>query len=343
MQSDHSQRPTLADVARKAGVSGKSVSRVVNGEAYVSAELKAKVDAAIAELGYVPDLAARSLAGARSFTISLLLDTNGQDYVIQLLEGAYEACKLNSYHLRIENLDATASNESLLERLDEVMRHSRLDGFILAPPFSDNTAIMDWLEERQVRFTRVAPCIERERSPCVFVDDAAAAGEIAQYLVSKGHRRIGLVNGSPRHGAAIARRTGFLDKIAEIAPDAELVEATGNFRFEDGIDAGKALLGAGNPPTAIFAANDRSAAGVMNACAQLGISVPDDVSLCGFDDSWLAKLVWPYLTTVRQPVSDLGREAARLLIEKDTGEGAPKQIMLGHSLIERDSVRSLDQ
>lgn len=335
-----SPRATMSDVARAAGVSEKSVSRVVNREPHVSPKLKAKVDAAIAQLGYVPDPAARSLAGSRSFTINMLLDTRGQHYAIKLIDGAYEACNGRGYHLRIESLDGRNYNSALLTRLEESLGNSRLDGFVVTPPFADNMAILDYLEDRQIRYTRVAPFEQRDRSPCVFIDDAAAAAEVADLLVRKGHRRIGLVNGIMGYGVTEARRKGFLDRIAEIAPDAEIIEADGSFIFEGGIEAGKELLDRSDRPTAIFAANDDSAVGVMSACVQLGLKVPFDVSVCGFDDNWAAKSVWPYLTTVHQPVSQLAAEAVRLLLEPARTEEKPRTL-LPHRLVERDTVRDL--
>ena len=334
-------RATMSDVARKAGVSEKSVSRVVNQEPHVSAKLKAKVDAAIAELGYVPDTAARSLAGARSFTISMLMDTRGGSYFVELIEGAYNACKQAGYHLRIENIDSLEDSGHWIDQLEEILRYSRLDGIILPPPFCDNSVVMDYLEQRQIPYSRVSPYVDRDRAPAAFMDDAAAAAEIADLLVSKGHRRFGLVNGLMPHGAAIARRKGFIDRIAQIAPDAQIVEAEGRFEFATGIAAGRELLSMADRPTAIFAVNDDSAAGVMTACAQLGIKVPDEVSICGFDDSWVAKSVWPYLTTVYQPVADLACQAALMLIggNKAAGDAAESnQLLLAHKLIERDSV-----
>lgn len=343
MPTDKNARATMLDVARKAGVSEKSVSRVVNREAHVSEKLKTKVEAAIAELGYIPDPAARSLAGARSFTISLLVDTRGPEYAIKLIEGAYRACKEAGYHLQIDNLDSSLETDALVAQLGESLRNTRLDGFVLTPPFSDMTAVMDFLEGQKIRFARVAPFRDRARSPCAFMDDAAAAAEVADLLIGAGHRRIGLVNGLLEHGSAISRRRGFIERVKWIAPDAEILEVEGNFQFKPGIEAGKKLLSLDNPPTAIFAANDSSAAGVMAACAQLGISIPDELSICGFDDIWVANAVWPYLTTVSQPVSELAESAMRLLLENGFDKEHSGQVLLAHKLIERDSVKKLTQ
>ena len=336
-----SPRATMLDVARRAGVSEKSVSRVVNREPHVSQNLREKVEAAIAELGYVPDPAARSLAGVRSFTIGLLLDSRGLHYSMKLMEGAYEACRSFGYHLQVENLDSKMDDAAQVARLENILRTSRLDGVIVTPLFADNPAMLDFLEQQGMPYARVAPFIDRDRAPAVFMDDAAAAGEVADLLVTNGHRRIGLVTGPPRHGAAIARRTGFMERIAMIAPDAVVTEANGYFRFKDGIAAGHELLDVADRPTAIFATNDDSAAGVMTACAQLGITIPDDVSICGFDDNLVAKSVWPYLTTVHQPIAELARQAAHLLLDRHAANRGPASVLLPHRLVERDTIRNL--
>ena len=331
----------MLDVARRAGVSEKSVSRVVNREPYVSQKLRDKVEAAIAELGYVPDPAARSLAGIRSFSIGLLLDTRGLHYAMKLMEGTYEACRSHGYHLQVENLDSKVDDAAQVARLDNILRTSRLDGVIVTPLFSDNPAVMDFLESQGMPYARVSPFVDRGRAPAVFMDDAAAAGEVADLLVRNGHRRIGLVTGSPRHGAATSRRAGFLDRMAIIAPDAIITEADGNFGFKEGIVAGRELLEVADRPTAIFATNDDSAAGVMTACAQLGLTVPDDVSICGFDDNFVAKMVWPYLTTVYQPIAELAQQAAHLLLDRHADTTKPANIQLQHRMVERDTIKNL--
>ena len=157
-------------------------------------------------------------------------------------------------------------------------------------------------------------------------------------FLALGHRRIGLVNGPPEHGAAISRRDGFLAKISELAPDIKVSQADGGFTFEGGIAAGRLLLSARRHPTAIFAANDDSAAGVMVACAEAGLKVPADVSVCGFDDSWVAKSVWPYLTTVHQPIEKMAHAAAGLLLDQNPAAPGKSLLRLDYHLVNRASV-----
>ncbi|MCX7285155.1 MAG: LacI family DNA-binding transcriptional regulator, partial [Novosphingobium sp.] len=137
---------TMEDVARLAGVSLKSVSRVINGEPHVSARLRSKVEAAIAELNYVPDTAARSLAGSRTFIIGLLFDNPSPNYTMNIQKGVYDACRANQYHLRIDNVDSTAPRDKYEAQLSALVRNSRCDGFVLTPPLSDDMLLLDFLD-----------------------------------------------------------------------------------------------------------------------------------------------------------------------------------------------------
>jgi LacI family transcriptional regulator len=311
-------RATMSEVAEAAGVSMKSVSRVINNEPNVSDKLRAKVLAAIKKLDYVPDFAARSLAGVRSFTIGILFNDYGDgfipSYYPKLQDGAYRACLANGYHLLVETL--ASESPDFAAQFRQALNTMRTDGFVLAPPFSDNEVVMELLETRGIPYARIAPAGDFDRSPYVAIDDRAAASEMAEHLWALGHRRLGFAAGHHDHHAAHARRQGFAETLARLGcPD--FAEAAAEFQFEMGIDAAKQLMALPEPPTAIFAANDDSAAGVMAGLAQLGLTVPDDVSVAGFDDSWIAQSVWPYLTTVHQPIAEMAHVAASMLILKN--------------------------
>lgn len=329
---------TMADVAKAAGVALKSVSRVINNEPHVSAQLREKVEAAIAALDYVPDTAARSLAGARSFTISVMFDNPSPNYTMKMLAGAYKACLQRQYHLRIDSVDTNADTPMLRAALEGIFRNARCDGFVLTPPISDDPRVLEELERHGARYARLAPLLDPARSLSVTIDDVGAAARVAELFHQYGHRRFGLVNGPSQHGAAHGRRRGFIERLQALDPGLTIAEANGGFTFEMGIHAGQALLSAPERPTAIFATNDDSAAGVMVACRQLGLSVPHDVSICGFDDSWVARTTWPYLTTVFQPIEAMAQEAALMLIDRRDGEQAKRHIQLSFELILRDSV-----
>ena len=310
--------PTIADVAKRAGVSLKSVSRVINKEPHVSPKLLAKVSAAIAELKYVPDPAARSLAGVRSFTIGVLFDNPSPNYTMKAITGAYRACVARGYHMRFDTLDSVGGSALLSSQLDAVVRNGRTDGFVLTPPLTDNREVLDYLERQNIRYVRIAPVIDPGRSPAISIDDAAAA--------------------APQHGAATPRRNGFVEKLKSISADIVIHEAKGDFLFESGIAAGEALLSCDPRPTAIFATNDVMAAGLLVACGRAGLTVPDAVSIVGFDDSWIATSVWPYLTTVHQPIEDMAAEAVELLL-KPSEPGAPcEERLLDYDFVRRDST-----
>lgn len=328
----------MSDVAREAGVSIKSVSRVINNEPHVTARLRERVEAAIAKLNYVPDPAARSLAGARSFIVGLLFDNPSPNYTIKVQAGAYRACIEAGYHLRIDSVDSLQHDApALSEQLARLVRNSRVDGFVVTPPLTDNREVLDFLEAEGINYARIAPVIDPGRSPAVVIDDEEAGAGVAQLLWNNGHRRLGIINGPAEHGAALTRRRGFLDRIGTLAPDCIVVEGQGGFTFAAGLAAGRDMLAVDRPPTAIFCANDDMAAGLMVAAAEAGKKVPRDLSLVGFDDSWVASSVWPYLTTVHQPIEAMAHEAVRIVLQRPS-EREQGPIQLAWHIVERDSV-----
>ncbi len=329
---------TMQDVAGMAGVSMKSVSRVINGEPHVSAKLRAKVEAAIAVLDYVPDLAARSLAGARSFEIGVLMGEMGPSYNGQVVAGAYRACIEHQHHLRIDTLPHDSCGSELSGHLERILRGSRCDGFVVVPPYCEMPEVLDMLDAHNIRYSLISPSSGLSRAPGVQMDDVAAARQMAELFWKHGHRRFGLVNGRTGHQAAVIRRAGFLDRLREFDPAIEVVESDGAFMFDKGIEAGLVLLSRPDRPTAIFALNDDSAAGVIAACNQLGLKVPDQVSVAGFDDNWVAKSVWPHLTTIRQPVEEMAHLAATLLLDRHAAKEASGLRTLDFELIERQST-----
>jgi LacI family transcriptional regulator len=311
-------RITMSDVATKAGVSMKSVSRVINREPNVTEKLRARVQVAIDQLNYVPDLAARSLAGARSFSIGLLFEDHGDapmpSYLPKLQAGGYRACSENGYHLLIEFL--ALNGDDTTARFRRILKTLRVDGFILTPPSSDDRRIMDVLDELAIPYVRITPFEAYGSAPSIVVDDAAAVRELTRHLWDLGHRQFGFVSGYDKHSAAHTRRSGFADALKELGCT-QFAEAYGGFTFNQGFTAVQELMRGDQPPTAIFAANDDSAAGAMAGLTELGLKVPDDVSVAGFDDSWIAQFVWPALTTVHQPIAEMGYVAAASLIARN--------------------------
>ncbi|ESQ88621.1 transcriptional regulator [Asticcacaulis sp. AC460] len=334
---------TINDVARLAGVSIKTVSRVMNDEPNVRDETRAKVKEAANLLHYRPNLLARSLAGARSFMIGLLYDNPSQSYVYDLQMGAIRRCRQSGYHVMAEPQDAHAPD---LERaIGGLLATIRLDGVILTPPLCDMAVVLQTIEAAGVPYVRVAPFLYPGRSAAVRMDDAKAAFDMTRHLLDLGHRDIGFILGHPEHGASHLRYEGYVKAMrdAGMEPRAEWVKQ-GYFSFESGIDAARSLFAGAERPTAVFASNDSMAFGMIAHCHQTGIRVPDDVSVVGFDDTPGALLVWPHLTTIRQPIEDLAHQAADMLLARANGEdaGHPGDTrLLPFELIPRQSAQKL--
>lgn len=318
--------PTIKDVASQAQVSFKTVSRVLNGEPHVRETVRDRVLTAANALGYRPNIAARGLIGAPSRLLGLLYDTANYGFVTEAEIGALLRCRSAGYHLAIEPVDA---QDDVGLQIEHILLSLRLDGLILTPPLSDDPAVIAMLERLKVRHVRIAPHSDRDRSPCVFIDDAEAAFALTGHLLALGHTAVGFVAGPPEHAAAGPRLAGFrraMDEAGLLAPSEHLVQ--GDFTFESGMKAGRRLLTLGDPPTAIFAANDRMALGVTAAARELDVRVPDAVSVAGFDDTWAAQTSWLPLTTVRQPVQDMCGAAVDMLIAAAAGE-APEPAARG--------------
>ena len=327
---------TIYEVARLAGVSIKTVSRVVNGEAKVAPPTRERVLQAIKSLDYSPNISARALAGARSYLIGLYFDNPSLEYVSGVERGAMDACREAGFHLVVEELPGDRNPGEQVRRLLESIS---VDGVVLTPPVCDQLPVLEALDARKVPYVRLSPALQRERSDVVFVDDRAAAAEMTAYLQSLGHRRIGFIQGPEDHLAAIDRREGYVSAMAAAGlADCVQVEL-GAFSYRSGLEAAQRLLAAPQRPTAIFASNDDMALGVMAAAHRLQLEIPTELSVAGFDDSPSAKVVWPQLTTVRQPVREIGALAAELLIARSRRRDEPFQSReLAFQLIRRESA-----
>jgi LacI family transcriptional regulator len=307
------RRVTIHDVAKEAGVAFKTVSRVLNNEANVSLETQERVRKAIKALDYSPSIAARVLAGNRSFLIGLLYDTPSSYYMNSVQIGALERCREAGFHLILELCNSEARNA--VPSILATIMNTPMDGVILTPPVSDSQAIRDALVRHNILHALISPPKLLHNVSCVYIDDRRAALDMTSYLISLGHKRIGFIKGHARHGAANLRLLGYQDalKINGIEPSETLVKS-GNFRFESGVDAAEQLLRQVVPPTAIFAANDEMAAGVVTAAHRFGFAMPENLSVAGFDDVPYASITWPALTTIRQPIGEMASGAAGLLL-----------------------------
>ncbi|MBO9723342.1 MAG: LacI family DNA-binding transcriptional regulator [Novosphingobium sp.] len=331
---------TIKDVAARAGVSPKTVSRVINGEAHVRPELRDLVQKVVAELDYRPNAFARSLSSSRSYLLGLFIDDPVSGYAADVQHGALMGCRARSYHLVVEPVDLTAPDWAGEVRAS--IAALRLDGAVVAPPICDDAALMAIFAEAGLPTVLVAPSIAPPTSGTVRMDDRRAAQEMTDYLIALGHRRIGFVQGPLSHSASARREEGFRAAMAAagLAVDESCV-MRGDFTSRSGMELGEHLLALPERPTAAFAANDDMALGVLITAMKLGIAVPEQLSVCGFDDAPSSRAAWPQLTTVRQPKAEMAMAAVDILVDpefrrKAGGEGS--QLMLPHEMVVRGST-----
>ncbi|HET9107999.1 MAG TPA: LacI family DNA-binding transcriptional regulator [Steroidobacteraceae bacterium] len=331
---------TIQMVADRAQVSPKTVSRVINNEPGVRGDTRARILDAIRQLEYQPNLNARGLAGARSFLIGLFYDKPG-DYLNEFQTGAVQRCRESDLHLMVQPLDI--ASKEMARDVGTLVRQLRLEGAILLPPLSDHPIVRAALAEAGVPAVHIAPVREPVDSPSVDTDDRTAARHMTERLLEHGHRRIGFMLGPPGHRATEQRYLGFAHAMhaRALSIDPELVQ-TGNFEFADGLECARRILGARSRPTAIFASNDDMAAAAACVARQVGIELPGELSIAGFDDAPVASMIWPQLATVHQPVREIARIAADLIIQhRPQRRGWPQPIprpRLDLELVMRGSV-----
>ena len=306
---------TIKDVAKRAKVSLKTVSRVVNHEPSVLEATRKRVERAIAELSYQPDQSARSLRSAKSYTIGMVYDNPNAYYVISMQNGVLSACRETGFDLNIHPCDS--NSPGLAEELRLLVQRSRLAGLILAPPMSERMELIQFLAANKIKFVRIlsAAADPRDGFPCVFVDDRDAAYAVTEHLIQLGHQRIGFLWGGKAHRSSPERYQGYEDALKHygIALDKALI-VEGDYSFDDGFRGARKLLALKNPPTAIFGSNDEIAAGVLAAAKAANLNVPYDLSIAGFEDSPFSRQCWPALTTAAQATGDIARRATERLI-----------------------------
>tara|TARA_B100000768_G_C11255315_1_gene366106 strand:+ start:288 stop:1310 length:1023 start_codon:yes stop_codon:yes gene_type:complete len=312
-------KSTLSDVAKLAKVSIKTASRVVRQEPNVSPKTKAAVQDAITTLKYRSSVAPRAAVGSKSYVLALIFDNPNTGYIVELLRGALDQARKDGYHLIVEPVNLASPN--VAEDITNLLVQSNLDGMILPPPLCDDPSILQALESSGKPFARISPSISKHLGLRVEISDHDAAKQMTVKLIQLGHTSIGFVTG--RKGTATTRRRldGFLSAMKDAnltVPDNFILE--GNYEYRSGLDAGELLLQEAQRPTAIFASNDEMAAGVIAAAHKSGISVPEELSIAGFDDSVIATVVWPQLTTVRQPIQEMAAAAVNMVTKQCRGQ-----------------------
>lgn len=332
-------KPTINDVARLAGVSKKTVSRVINRSPLLNEETRGRVEKVIRELGYTPNPQARALALGRNFLIGLIHDNPNAQMVLNVQQGILEALAGTEFEMVVRPVDRTSA--MMLDDVRHFLERQRLFGVVLLPPISENDALARLCDEVGCRYVRMGSAELDDPPHMVASNDREAVRGATEHLIQQGHKLIGLVEGPDGFRSASERRLGFEDAlaVAGLKLPRSLI-ARGNYTFETGVTGANRLLDLSPRPTAIFASNDEMAAGVVFAARERGIAVPEELSVIGFDDTPIAAHIWPPLTTVRWPIVSMARSAARKLLGEMAGApvAADEPAMLPSTLVKRGSV-----
>ena len=315
-------QPTINDVARLAGVSKKTVSRVINRSPLLGDATRSKVEAVIAEIGYVPNPQARALALRRNFLIGLIHDNPNAQMILNFQEGVLDAIRDTEFALVVRPVDRKST--TLHDDIRAFIEQQRLYGVLLLPPMSESDALAALCRDLGCNYVRMGSAKLDDEAHLVESNDRQAVAKAITYLIELGHKRIGIVQGPKGFRSAHERELGYRDALEahglERGPD---LAAAGNYTFESGREAAAELLRSNPRPTAIFASNDEMAAGALHAARAAGIDVPGDLSIVGFDDTPIAAHIWPPLTTVRWPIVAMARAAALKLIHPEAAASQP--------------------
>jgi LacI family transcriptional regulator, galactose operon repressor len=330
---------TINDIARLASVSKKTVSRVINQSPLVQEATRARIQAVIDKFGYVPDPQARGLAFRKSFLIGLVYDNPNAQYIVNLMEGVLDAVRNTEYEVVVHPCDR--KKPDFVDGVRRFAERQKLRGAILLPPISENDELTRALSSADCAYVRITYTVLDDPARMVISNDRLAVAEVANYLISLGHKRIGYIAGPPGFRSAVERLAGFREALASRSiplPDELIVE--GGYTYESGVAGGEKLLALNPRPTAIFASNDEMAAGVYRVANKLGLSIPGDLSIVGFDDGPLASRLLPSLTTIRLPIRELGRLAANKILHPEAAGGTHSMVTpLEPHLVIRDSCQ----
>jgi LacI family transcriptional regulator len=326
---------TMADVARKAGVSVSTVSHVINGTRHVSEDTMLQVQDAIAELGFVPNAVARSLARASTNAIGIAISISTNHYFNDIVSSIERACAEIGQLVFL--CDTRNDPETELKVVREFVQR-RVDGVILAPSADPDNKAIEFLAANKMPFVQVDR-IASSGADGVGLQNRHAMEILVDHLVAHGHRRIGLVTGEPGFRTTVERGEGYVRALKKhgIAIDPALMQE-GNATSEEARRAMLRLIDLPERPTAIASGNNLATIGIMKAVRERRLSVPDDIALIGFDDFEWADCFEPRLTVIAQPSEAIGLRAAEMLLERiKSPERAPRQVRLAPTLIVRRS------
>ncbi|AFT96344.1 LacI family transcriptional regulator [Alteromonas sp. I10] len=307
---------TIKSVAEMAGVSIKTVSRVINKEGTVKPDTLQRVEEAIKALKYTPNKAARDLASKGASVLGYVYDNPNAYYIIDMQKGILDVCRKNNFELLIHPCDASSKN--IAKELVDMVDTAQLAGLILSPPLSEMPEVLSELDQNQISYVRIlsGDGLFPSPLPYVLVNDFKAAYDITEHLISQGHKNIAFIAGEEIHKSTIERLNGYkaaLEK-AGIAIDESLI-IKGTYSFETGVKSSETLLAMSPHPTAVFACNDEIAAGTLFGARMKGVDVPQELAIAGFENSPFSRQTFPPLTTASQPTNEIAQHAAASLIQ----------------------------
>jgi len=333
----------MVDVAKRAGVSVKTVSRVLNNEPHVKDKLRERVFESVKALNYIPSASARNLRSNRTYTIHLIAHSVRSNFINAIQSGALMASQRLGYNLHWTTLAPEIAEDlsSLKNWCTNFVSQKRPDGIILIPPYANHDDINLYFNELKAPILRIGPNDIIDNHTTVKIDDRRAALDATKHLISAGHKRIAFIRGLEDQDATHERFKGYHQALvkAGIEFDTQLV-FHGSFDFASGMKAGENIVNMPNRPTAVFAANDDMAAGVIVAAHKNNLNIPEDISIIGFDDSEMAEKIWPPLTTIRQPRIKFGERAVEILASQN-GKRQTKTLsteLMEYELIVRGST-----
>ena len=333
---------TISDIAKMAGVSKKTVSRVINHSGLVKQVTREKILRIVKEMDYQPDPQARALALRRSHLIALITNQPNPQYIIDIQRGILDAMASTSYQLVIRPCDR--NSPTMHNEISDIVKHQRFFGVILTPSISEDDELIQRLNQIGCPYVRIAAVSLDLPENMIETHDYAGAAEAARHIATLGHVRIAHIQGPSSFLSASERLRGFRVGLSEFNLKLEgQYLKRGGYTFESGLQCGEELLQLSEPPTAVFAGNDEMAAGVYQAARRAGLRIPDDLSIVGFDDSAITTRIWPTLTSVRLPISHMGKIAAQLLVSRydPMVMEPPLATSVMPSLVVRDSTAEL--
>jgi LacI family transcriptional regulator len=321
-----------------AGVSKKTVSRVINDSPLVRGETREAVKAIIKETGFSPDPQARGLAFRRAFLVGLIYDNPNPQHTVSHQQGLLDAFQGSGFELVVRPVDRNSPR--LLSDMRSFIERQKPFGVVLPSPVCENEDLVALLKELGCRYVRIAAVPLEAPEHMVVSHDGEGAAEAARHLAGLGHKRIALISGPPNFRSSTERRKGFEQGLAEcgLELDPNFTKQAG-YTYESGVTAARALFSMAQRPTAIFALNDEMAAGVYTCAHEFGLSIPGDLSVVGFDDAPIATRLWPALTTVRLPLREMGRLAGEILVPRAGAKAAVHDVQ--PELIVRASTKTL--